>query len=105
MEAVYTKYRDHGLEIIGLDGWDGTPGQVRNFIKKTGVTFPVLLKASSYIKKLRTIDNRGAFFLIDRDGVVVASCDDGYKSLDCFEPTKLDSIVSNYLSASQQKEK
>lgn len=78
---------------------------MRDFIKKTAVTFPVLLKASSYIKKLGTIDNRGAFFLINREGVVIASCDDGYKSLGCFEPTKLDSIVSYYLSASQQKEK
>jgi len=105
LEAVYKKYRDHGFEILGLDGWDGTRGQVRGFIKKTGVTFPVLLKASSYIKKLKTIDNRGSFFLIDREGAVIASCDAGYKSLDCFEPKKLDSIVSYYLSASQQKEK
>jgi len=105
LEAVYNKYRDHGFEIVGLDGWDGTTEQVRDFIKKTTVTFPVLLKASSYIKKLGTIDNRGAFFLIDKEGVVIASCDDGYRSLDCFEPTKLDSIMSYYLSASQQKEK
>lgn len=101
MEAVYKKYRDQGFEIIGLDGWDGTKEQVGNFIKKTNVTFPVLLKASRYIKRLGTTDNRGAFFLINREGVVVTSCDDGYKSLDCFEPTKLDSVVSHYLSASQ----
>jgi hypothetical protein len=104
LEAVFKKYRNHGFEIIGLDGWDGTTGQVKNFIKKTKVTFPILLEASSYIKKLGTIDNRGAFFLIDREGVVIASCDDGYKSLDCFEPTKLDSIVSYYLSKPQEKE-
>jgi hypothetical protein len=105
VEAVYNKYRDQGFEIIGLDGWDGTKGQVRDFIKKTNVTFPVLLKASSYIKKLGTIHNRGAFFLINREGIVVASCDDGFKSLGCFEPTKLDSIVSHFITASQQKEK
>jgi len=105
LEAVYKKYRNHGFEIIGLDGWDGTIEQVKNFIKKTKVTFPILLEVSSYIKKLGTIDNRGAFFLIDREGVVIASCDDGYKSLDCFEPTKLDSIVSYYLSKPQEKEK
>ena len=103
MEAVYSKYRDQGFEVLGLDGWDGTKGQVEDFIKKTKVTFPVLLKASSYIKKLGTIDNRGAFFLINRKGIVVSSCDNGYKSLDCFEPTKLDSIVSHYISASKQK--
>ncbi len=103
MEVIYKKYRDRGLEIFGLDAWNGSARKVKRFIEVTGVTFPVLRNASDYIKKLKTIDNRGTYFLLNKEGVVVASCDDGYKSLDCFEPARLDSVVGEYFSGLQQK--
>ncbi|MBD3391744.1 MAG: hypothetical protein GF418_06760 [Chitinivibrionales bacterium] len=84
--------------VLGLDAWDGTGKQVREFIRRTGVTLPVLRDASTYIDRLQTIDNRGSYFLLNEDGVVMASCDDGYRSLDCFDPQRLDSTITAFLA-------
>ena len=93
MEDVYRKYGSDNFEILGMDSWDGDPEDIAEFRRASGATFPILMNASEYIKKLNTIDNRGTFFLLDTTGTVAASCDDGYPSLDCFAPSLLDSVV------------
>jgi len=98
---VYRKYGSDSFEILGLDSWDGDSEDIAEFRRASGATFPILMNASEYIKKLNTIDNRGTFFLLDTTGTVAASCDDGYTSLDCFAPSVLDSVAANALPASE----
>ncbi len=98
MEDVYKKYHSSEFEILGLDSYGGSPEDIERFKKATGATFPILLNAADYIAKLNTIHNRGSYFIVGPEGTVQASCDDGYKSYDCFAPGHLDSTVQSVLT-------
>jgi hypothetical protein len=99
---MHSKYRDEGLQVFALDAWDGTSDQLAEFGTRAAVTYPLLTEASAYTKTLGHIDDRGALFLIDRQGVVVWSCDDGYKSLACVDSIGLDSAITDALDRSDR---
>ncbi|MBD3318095.1 MAG: hypothetical protein GF344_20120 [Chitinivibrionales bacterium] len=105
MEVINQKYGPLGLRVLGLDGWDGSTRQVKKFIGKAGISFPVLMNGSEYIEQLGTIDNRGAFFIVDSSRAVKASCDDGYRSYSCFEPAVLDSVAGSILPVPKHETK
>jgi peroxiredoxin len=99
--GLETIHQDHGgddLVVMGLDGWNGTNEQVDGFAEASGATFLLLTGAGSYIDNLNTIDDRGTIFILNREGVVVSSCDDGFNSLACFNMQELDSLVEETLA-------
>lgn len=57
--------------LIGLDQWDGNAASVESFKTSTGVTFPLLLMASSTAKAYSTTYDR--FVVVDKSGNIVFS--------------------------------
>lgn len=55
--------------IIGLDQWDGTKTSVESFKKITGISFPLLLKASSVANSYSTTYDR--LIVVDKKGKIV----------------------------------
>ncbi|XOV94935.1 MAG: peroxiredoxin family protein [Bacteroidota bacterium] len=55
--------------IFGLDQWDGNNAALQSFKNNTGVSFPLLLKASSVASKFKTTYDR--LLVIDKEGKVV----------------------------------
>jgi peroxiredoxin len=70
--AVYGRYRDKGLEVIGVDVDAVSPAQMRSFVAENRINYPVLTGAPSNISKVAA--SYGGFryipttFIIDREG-------------------------------------
>jgi peroxiredoxin len=54
------------VQVIGLDLWDGTEGNVTSFRDQTGVTFPLLLNASVVASEYGTSNDR--LVVVDQQG-------------------------------------
>lgn len=57
--------------ILGLDTWDGNNSAVKTFKESTGVTFPLLLKASGVASEYGTTYDR--LVVIDKEGKIAHS--------------------------------
>lgn len=66
----YQKYKKEYDDFValGLDLWDGSKSSVESFKVKTGITYPVLLKASSMASLYSTSYDRA--IIIDRKGII-----------------------------------
>lgn len=79
MQRMYDRYRDHGLEILGIsvdagigvdDGFGHIGGDVGMFVDSIGVTFPILLDPEGDIQQRYGTFGVPESFVIDRDGMV-----------------------------------
>lgn len=91
LEALHRKYKDQGLQVISI-AMDG-PESIANvapFVRRTGLTFPVLLDEETRAVSLYN-PTRGAPFnvFIDRNGNVAAT-KEGYSTGD-------DVVIENIL--------
>lgn len=68
---VYTKYKDKGVEIIGVSldqkGWK----VIRPFLKKWDINYPVLLGGAKIAQAYGNVRSIPTTYIIDRDGMVV----------------------------------
>lgn len=65
-------------QILGLDQWDGNSASVQSFKTATGVSFPLLLTASSVAASYKTTYDR--LVVIDKSGNIVFSGKQGASS-------------------------
>jgi peroxiredoxin len=66
------KYKDQGLQVLGLSQDDGASrDDVSNAAKKIGVTYPILMPDEKVAKKYGGVDYLPETFYIARDGKVV----------------------------------
>ena len=65
-------------QILGLDQWDGNSASVQSFKTTTGVSFPLLLTASSVAANYKTTYDR--LVVIDKSGNIVFSGKQGASS-------------------------
>ncbi len=70
LQALYEKYKDKGLEIIGLDPFDTKENDIETFLTKRGVTYTVLLGAKEVAKEYR-VSGYPTMYLIDKTGKIV----------------------------------
>jgi cytochrome c biogenesis protein CcmG/thiol:disulfide interchange protein DsbE len=70
-QAVYNKYKDQGLQVIGINTGESKVA-VRDFIARVGVNFPILLDSDEEAQNAYKILPLPATFFIDRDGVIRA---------------------------------
>ncbi|MCA1971756.1 MAG: TlpA family protein disulfide reductase [Caenispirillum sp.] len=69
IETVYQRHRERGLEVFAVNaGQDRTA--VAAFIKKLGVTYPVLLDEKSSIAKRYGVVGLPTTYFVDANGVV-----------------------------------
>ncbi|MDR0568180.1 MAG: TlpA family protein disulfide reductase [Spirochaetaceae bacterium] len=70
MEILYQRYKNAGLEFIAVDIMEN-PQAVRNFLKNTSYTFPIVLDADAAVSRQYGIQAVPATFIIDRDGMII----------------------------------
>jgi peroxiredoxin len=70
MEALYRRYREEGLEFVAVDIMEDG-GQVRDFLKDNGYTFPVLLDAAGSVSNSYGIQAVPSTYILDRDGKII----------------------------------
>jgi len=70
LKKIYSKYKNKGVEVIGISMDEGSLGTIKSFVDNTGINYPVvrgdhaLSKAYGYINAIPTS------FIIDKAGVI-----------------------------------
>lgn len=67
---LYKKYKDQGLEIIGIS-LDQDMNKVRNFVKEKGITYTVLIGNKNVAQDFGGIQGIPTTFIVDRKGTIV----------------------------------
>jgi peroxiredoxin len=69
LDALYKKYSNEGLEIIGID-IDSSEKLVTEFLRKVPVAFTILIDKKGAIRREYNIRTLPTAFIIGRDGVI-----------------------------------
>jgi peroxiredoxin len=69
LDALYKKYNNDGLEIIGIS-IDPSEKLVTEFLRKVPVAFSVLIDKKSVIRRTYSFRTLPTAFIIGRDGVI-----------------------------------
>lgn len=72
LQTLYTKYKDKGLVVVGIDPKDGKMDNIPGLLSDRGVTFPVMLSNKEIVSDYR-INGYPTTYLIDRNGKVIES--------------------------------
>ena len=69
LDRYFKKYGDHGLSVFGVA--QDTPNVTRSFVRRTGVTYPILIEGDEYpISREFDIFATPTIYVIDQDGNV-----------------------------------
>lgn len=68
MEQLYQAYRDKGLEIVAVSVDTASPANVRAYVEKLGLTYPILHDRDSLINRLYNNPGVPSSYLIDKQG-------------------------------------
>lgn len=69
IETVYQRHKDKGLEVFAINAGQDKPA-VADFIKRLGVTYPVLLDEQAAIAKRYGVMGLPTTYFVDAHGVV-----------------------------------
>jgi peroxiredoxin len=83
---VYEKYKSKGLEIVGISLDQGGWNDVKPFVKKYSITYPVVLGNNQVAKEYGNIDAIPTTFIVDKNGAIVDR-HIGYMKMEDFENT------------------
>ena len=65
-EAMWRKYRDQGLQVVGVNVQDSEEGG-RDFLAELGITYPVVYDGEATLSKALDVYGLPQTFFIDRD--------------------------------------
>lgn len=93
-EALYLKYKDQGLEVIGVNAQD-TPKERTDFLKSVKLSFPIFEDSTknSLVNKLDLVA-LPTLFMYDRSGKVILS----YRGFDQKKMAELEEKVKEALA-------
>jgi peroxiredoxin len=83
---VYEKYKSKGLEIVGISLDQGGWNDVKPFVKKLNIPYPIVLGNDRVAAQYGNIDAIPTTFIVDKEGNVVAR-HIGYMKEEDFEST------------------
>lgn len=83
---VYEKYRSKGLEIVGISLDQGGWNDVKPFVKKFNISYPIVLGNDRVAQQYGNIDAIPTTFIVDKDGNIVGR-HIGYMKEEDFENT------------------
>ena len=73
MVSLYRRLRERGFEIIGVNG-GGEEIDFNNFMSEPGMTWPQIREdIGGPLQKLFRVESFPAYYLIGRDGTIVAN--------------------------------
>lgn len=72
MEKLWQRYREQGLVILAVSTDNGGESRIKNFVRRLGLTFPILLDPDSQASDLYQVSGVPVSFLIDRQGRITA---------------------------------
>jgi thiol-disulfide isomerase/thioredoxin len=91
--ALYDKYRDRGVEVVGI-GVDKRPNIVE-FAAKLKISYPLLVGDARALDVMRSVGNEGGALpftaILDRQGAVT------YRKLGAFRQGELDAVLGPLL--------
>jgi peroxiredoxin len=70
LQRLHKAYYGQGLRIVGVTQMDPTVPEVRAFLRKYGITYPVILDRGEKIGKHYRLEGHPTGVLIDRKGIV-----------------------------------
>ncbi len=68
LEALYQRYKDEGLIVIGIAGDEQGLKVVKPFAEEFAMTFPVLIDSNHHVTDQYNVRQIPAVFLLDRQG-------------------------------------
>ncbi len=71
LNAIYKKYKDQGLEVIGVAIDREPAGTIQEAVRKDGLSFPILLDGEKRAMKTYQARSVPIVFVVDRNGTVV----------------------------------
>ena len=69
VQRLYQAYHDKGLEILAL-AIDESPGDVREFWKSRGYSFPAAMRSDAFFERYGRVSTTPMFYIVDRQGVL-----------------------------------
>jgi peroxiredoxin len=84
MVEVYEKYKSKGLAIVGVSLDRGGWNQVKPFVQKMNIPYPVVMDDGKLVEQYGGIDAIPTTFIVDRKGNIVKK-HIGYYSKESFE--------------------
>lgn len=88
---VYEKYRNQGLEIIGLSNEQGNESVVVSFTRSYKISYPISIAPAELISDYGPIDGVPTTFIINKNGDIVS------KHVGSMGPSKLESLIKPLL--------
>jgi peroxiredoxin/phage anti-repressor protein len=73
IKAIYRKYADSGVVVLGVNPVDKKEAQVRSFLKKYEIPYPVIFPDDELITKNYIIQGYPCFYLVDKKGKIAFS--------------------------------
>ncbi|MGB9769086.1 MULTISPECIES: TlpA family protein disulfide reductase [Caldisericum] len=70
VEAIYEKYKDKGVVVIGINLDQGDLSKVQQFIKEQGMKYLVVTDPNSQVAGLYGVNSIPRFFIIDKNGKI-----------------------------------
>jgi peroxiredoxin len=71
MDTLYQKYRNEGLEVIGVNIDRDPLESIQNFVKENHLSFPILLDRERKVMRTYRAHFLPSTFLVDRSGKIV----------------------------------
>ncbi len=71
MQEAYAALKPHGFRIAAVSIDEGSPDDVRRFVREMGLTFDIFHDRSTRIQQVYQMTGVPESFLLDKDGVII----------------------------------
>ena len=70
LQKLHEKYSGKGFTVLGIDPYDKNAEELATFLRKRGVSYPVVLSDHS-IPEIYNVSGYPTFYLIDKTGNII----------------------------------
>jgi len=95
LTAIFNKYRDQGLIVVAVNGYDESKDVVDRFARSKGLAHQIALKGSKVAEGKYTVQSYPVTFLVDRTGAIA----DYHLGFDPGDEKRLEQGVAHLLVA------
>jgi len=70
LQKLYTRYKDQGLEVVGISLDEGSPESVKSFVENVKIDYHIVLGNREVSKAYGQINAIPTTFIIDKEGMI-----------------------------------